>query len=469
MPNKMRTIRSLFLYIFISPCFFAQILHAATAVGEGQEAPSFSESIRVRAWVEPGEEVVVTQQVRYLIEISTPTWFTEGTRVGNIELSDAVVQEAGQFATNFTRQEKGLTWSVQQWTFFLYPLTEKTYQVPGTVVAASIADGEGQTRSGEVRTRPVLFRAVMPEQMRNRDNWLATTRLAVREHYKVQEEKQDVGEAIERTIEIEADGLPAMMLPGLPHKAVPGLAIYEDPPRMMDDVNRGEPVGRRVEHITYLVERQGAFRIPARVYLWFNVDTGQAEEINLPEKLLATHGFDAPPASAEEPLREEPDPLRTLVLILGAGSVLFVVFMLFRHRKKKLRSGSKPSEAELRRALKEAAKAGKNEDAVRILYQWLDHYGTPGEGSAGWRQFLTSGARRKDLECFDRCMSVLYGPDAARRAPARAPFQQWAGLMGRRSLVRIRAKKKPAFEKEGLLDELPLFYPDVARIEDPMP
>jgi len=278
-----------------------------------------------------------------------------------------------------------------------------------------------------------------------------------------------VGDAIERTIEIEADGLPAMMLPVLPHKAVPGLAIYEDPPEMIDDVNRGERVGRRVEHITYLVERQGAFRIPARVYLWFNVDTGQAEEINLPEKLLATHGFDAPPASTEEPLREEPDPLRTLVLILGAGSVLFVVSMLFRRRKKKLRSGSKPSEAELRRALKEAAKAGKNEDAVRILYQWLDHYGTPGEGSACWRQFLTSGGRRKDLECFDRCMSVLYGPDAARRAPARAPFQEWGGLMGRRSLVRIQAKKNPAFEKEGPLDELPLFYPDVARTEDSMP
>ncbi len=467
MPNKTRTIRSVFLYLLIFPCLLPQILHAGTVVGAGQKAPSFSESVKVRAWVETGKEVVVTQQVRLLIEISTRTWFTEGTRIGSVELSDAVVQQAGQFATNFTRHEEGLTWSVQQWTFFLYPMKEKTYQVPGTIVAASIADGEGQTLSGEVRTRPVLFRAVMPEEMRNREDWVATTRLAVRERYSVQTDTQDVGDAIKRTIEIEADGLPAMMLPVLPHKAVPGLAIYEDPPRMIDDVNRGERVGRRVEHITYLVERQGAYRIPARVYSWFNINTGQREEIKLPEKLLATHGFDAQLSSAEEPLREEPAPLWPLVLVLGAGSFLFVASMLFRHRKKKLTSGSKPLEAALRRALKKAAKAGKDEEAVRILYQWLDHYGTPGEGSANWRQFLYSRGRRKELECFNHCMSVLYGPDTARRVSTKASFRRWTGLMGRRSLVRFHARKKSGFEKNDPLDELPLFYPDAAVTRSP--
>jgi hypothetical protein len=466
MPDKMRTITSVFLFLFICPCFLPRVSHAGTVVGAGHEAPSFSESVKVRAWVETGK-VVVTQQVRFIIEISTRTWFTRGTRVENIELSDAVVQQAGQFATNFTRHEEGLTWSVQQWTFFLYPLKEKAYRVPGVVVAASIADGKGQTLSGEVRTRPVPFRAVMPEVMRDREDWVATTRLAVREHYSVLTDKQDVGDAIERTIEIEADGLPAMMLPAFRCKAVPGLAMYEDPPRTIDDVNRGQRVGKRVEHITYLVERRGAYRIPARAYSWFNVNTGHAEEIKLPEKWLATPGFDAPSSPAEGPLRERPAPLRPLVLALGAGSFLFVVCMLFRRRKAKRASGSKPLEAALRRALKKAAKAGKDEDVIRILYQWLDHYGTPGEGPADWRQFLYSRGAREELECFNHCMSALYGPNTARKVPSRETFRKWAGLMDRRSLVHFHARKKPGFEKKDPIDELPLFYPDAPLTECP--
>ncbi len=469
--GKTKTIRSVLLCLFICLCLLPQSSHAGTAVEGGTGVLSFSEALKVRAWVEPTEEVAVTQQVRFIIELSTPTWFTQGTRLENVEIADAVVQQAGQFATNFTRDDKGLTWSVQQWTFFLYPLKEKSYRIPEIVVAASISDGKGHTLSGKVRTKPVAFRAVIPETMRARGNWVATTRLAVREHYSVQKGKQEIGDAIERTIEIEADDLPAMMLPLFPSRAAPGLGIYQDPPKIIDEMNRGMRVGRRVEHITYLVEKRGAYCIPARVYSWFNVHTGRAEEISLPEKWLATEGYEPPSSPGEGARRERVVPLRHLAPILGAGLLLFAGAVLLRLRKRRTAAGSRPSEASLRRALKRAAKAGKNEEALRILYQWLDHYGTPGEACGDWRQFLQSRDARKELECFNHCMSVLYGPEAARTVSAKTSLRQWshtdepaapceggwAALLDRRSPVRSPGGGKSASGKQDPLCEIPLF------------
>jgi hypothetical protein len=207
MADKMKTIRSVLLSLFICLCLLPRNSRAGGVGEAGTGVLSFSEGVQVRAWVEPAEEVAVTQQVRFIIELSTPTWFTRGTQLEDVELSDAVVQQAGQLATNFTRHDKGLTWSVQQWTFFLYPLKEKMYRIPGMTVTASIADGKGHALSGKVQTRPVAFRAVIPEAMRGYADWVATTRLEIREHYSVQQDKQEVGDAVERTIEIEADVL----------------------------------------------------------------------------------------------------------------------------------------------------------------------------------------------------------------------------------------------------------------------
>ncbi len=457
MSGKLRWIGTVLLCLLICPCLPARNAGAGTVDEADGGISSFAEGIQVRAWLEPAEAAAVTQQVRFIIELSTRTWFVHGTRLEDVELADAVVQQAGGFATNFTRRDKGLTWSVQQWTVFLYPLKEKTYRIPGIVVTASIADGKGHTLSGSVQTRPLAFRAVVPEPMRGRKNWIATTRLEVRERYSTQADRQEVGDAIGRTIVIEADGLPAMMLPIFPNKALPGLGVYEDPPRIIDDVNRGERVGRRIEHITYLIERRGAWRIPERLYSWFNLNTGQAEETRLPERWLATEGFEAPASPGKGALRDSSVPLRLLAPILGVGLFLFAGLMLLRRRKRRSLSGPRPSEAALRRALEKAVRTGQGEKALRILYQWLDQYGTPGGNCGSWRQFLGSRGARRELASFNRCMSALYGPDQAPKGLAGASLETCGGLLGRRSLARYHAAEKPGSGQQDSLCELPLF------------
>lgn len=457
MRNRMPVTSAVWLILMICHCCVTpRLLHAEQAGMTGQNRSFPVQRLRIRAWVEPGPTVVTTRQVRYIIEISTPTWFTEGTHVKPLELADAVVKQAGQFATNFVQNEKGNTWSVQQWTFFIYPMKEKTYRIPELPVEVSIADPQGENPlSGEVRTPPVRFSAVIPEELKNIKNWVVTSRLTVREHYSVQSDTYEVGDAIERRIDIKADDLPAMMLPVFTDRAVPGFAVYEDPPKIMDDVNRGQITGRRVERITYFVEKPGTYRIPARIYPWFNTNTGQIEKIELPEKIIQTHGVNAPLSHTEPPASEKFFPV-VLILTVAAGLFSIIILFLSWYRKNKTRSVLKPSSSALKRALKKAVKNGNKEEVTRIIYQWFDHYGRADGSYTHWRQLLNSKGTPEELRLFNYCMLIFYGPDTAAEPQAMPSARKLAGLMNRRFFKRRGLKTNTVSKKMEKIEELVL-------------
>ena len=77
--------------------------------------------LKLRAWLEPDENIVVGRQVQLVLELATDRWFTGGTRLSRLELEGAIVLRRERFATNFSRREKGESWTVQQHTLTIYP------------------------------------------------------------------------------------------------------------------------------------------------------------------------------------------------------------------------------------------------------------------------------------------------------------------------------------------------------------
>ncbi|MBW2367168.1 MAG: BatD family protein [Deltaproteobacteria bacterium] len=403
--------------------------------------PFLLDKVKVRAWVENGPEVAVTQQVELIVEVSTQTWFTRGTRIKDIELADAVVRRVGRFATNFTRREKNQTWSVQQWTVFLYPLKAKTYQIPDIPVVVSIAGEDGKTVSGEVCTRPVQFKAIWPTGLAGVDNWVATPRLTVREHYSTGLDDPETGDAIKRRIEVEADRLPAMMLPNFSVFQSKGLAVYEDPPKLRDRTNRGESVGRRVEQTTYFIEKPGVYQIPARVYTWWNVEKKKIETIELPAQTITTRGLTGPLAPGEDekqnPYKENRRLLGWIIFLL-VFSVVLTAGALLHRRNRSRQTKTHPSEARLKQALKRASARGDQKEALRILYQWLDHYG--GREGPALRRFLHARGAFEEMAHFDRLMAGLYGPGPIDIGSSNFPVYFYRTICNHHKMASSRAR-----------------------------
>jgi len=114
-----------------------------------------------------------------------------------------------------------------------------------------------------------------------------------------------VGEALRRTVTIEAEGAFGMMLPPLPVPAIAGLSAYPDPPHVEDrGGERGAArVARRVESVAYRLGREGDYELPAIEVAWWDVGAKQMRRAR-----LAAVAFSVAPAPAradEIPLPDE--------------------------------------------------------------------------------------------------------------------------------------------------------------------
>src|SRR5262249_22007638 len=83
-----------------------------------------------------------------------------------------------------------------------------------------------------------------------------------------------------RTVTVEADGVPAMLLPQIRLTAPDGLAIYADQPSLQDRSDRRTDLltATRIERATYMLQRPGAYVLPAIDIAWWNLREQKIEQ-----------------------------------------------------------------------------------------------------------------------------------------------------------------------------------------------
>ena len=418
MKSTPRHCHSLFILFFLPALLLGVALPPfSDALENPPESLNFAGKIvKVRAWVENAPQAAVTEQVNLIVEVATPTWFTRGTQIKNIEISDTIIFQANAFATNFTRQESGKTWSVQQWTVIIHPMKEKTYAIPGIPVTFFTVDEKGNPIAGERFTAPLQFQAIVPGELAGIAHWVATPQMTVRQSMEGPLNDCNVGDAVKRRVEIEGHDLPAMMLRVFPETAPQGLAIYHDPPKLIDDVNRGIRIGKRLESSTIVIEKPGSYRIPGRVYTWWNVHDRRTETIKTPDLVISTSGFEKLP---DDPagIKKEKSPWTghfgfwTTVFISGSGAFFVIALILLKRRRSDFSAHKSVTEKQLRRQLQTAL---KNQDPVtflQTLYKWFDLFGQGAKGIP-LRAFLMERQSTRPLMAFNCLMAHLYGnPD----------------------------------------------------------
>lgn len=227
----------------------------------------------VRAGLQPDGPVMVGERATLVVDVFVPTWFTSAPSFPEIEVDDAMVifEERG---TNLNERVGTASFAGQRRSYLIYPMRPGALTVPAFEVTIRYAIDARPSDPTPLRVAATTLTAMVPGEARELDYFIASTALELTTALDPEPKGLRVGDALRRTITVSAKETFAMMLPPLEPVAPDGLAAYPDPPIVSDagGVRGDVRVGTRIESVSYVLEKEGRYELPAVEVVWWDVE-----------------------------------------------------------------------------------------------------------------------------------------------------------------------------------------------------
>ncbi len=239
-------------------------------------------SLQLRTSLSQVSNIVPGQQIKLTLEVATDRWFGGGTRIEVPEVPGLVILQTENFASNSSEMRAGVNWVVQRWTLDVYPQREGSFTIPPIFARVKISEKGGALIERSVSGPALEFSAAQPESLRRTQTWVAAPSFSVTQSFDRDLEDLAVGDSIERKIRFEAEDVMSMMLPTFSEPELKGFTRYSEPPVLKNSSNRGTTLASRELTLTYIVEEQGEYQLPAQEYFWWDTRSNELELISLP-------------------------------------------------------------------------------------------------------------------------------------------------------------------------------------------
>lgn len=239
-----------------------------SSINELRQAGKLTISTRLA----PLKVVAPQQQVDLYIQIATDTWFAGGTHISAFDVEDTIVLRRKKLANNYTNRVDGKTWSVQEWQLTLYPQKVGAITVPKIAVTVNVADKPGSNVKGTLYTQPQQFAVALPDEMLvNTNHYIASPEVTFKQKITPENGSElHIGDAITRTLTINATDSSAMLFPDFPLSKSEMLYGYRGPVESIDNQNRGDFSASKVYQQTYIVQNSGEVNLPELSFYWWN-------------------------------------------------------------------------------------------------------------------------------------------------------------------------------------------------------
>jgi len=258
---------------------------AIVLIGGSLAAHAQSGDPIVRAEIKP-LRVVVGQGAVLSVDVLAPNYMPAPPVLPDFQIRNLVTRQTS--AVNFVEQHDSGTYAGVRYEFAVVPLEAGAYTVPSQSVAITYAADPPAVRTVSLPTPAMNVEAFIPPEARNLDPFVASNKIAVVQSVDRSSSDLKVGDSITRTITVTAADLPAMLIPPMVFKPVPGFAIYPSQPILRDDVDRrsGSQSGVRTEQAVYLLQKPGEYSLPPISFDWWNIaekkiEHAQAEKIDV--------------------------------------------------------------------------------------------------------------------------------------------------------------------------------------------
>jgi len=259
------------------------LLLAQPAFAQQASDPPVESDIRIRAYLEPEGEIHVGQLARLWVEVTTSTWFTRAPRYPELRLDGAITLMPEQLGVNFSETERGRTRTGQRQRYAIIPQRPGSFAIPSLEVTLGTSVDGKPSEPVAVQTEPLRLTVVYPPGAEGLDQIITIPELAVSETYDRDFNGLKAGDAVIRTVTLQAEGTFALALPQTQFENIAGARVYTSQPRLDDKVNRGQYRASRSDAATYVFEREGAFTLPEITVGWYDPESEAVEQTILPE------------------------------------------------------------------------------------------------------------------------------------------------------------------------------------------
>ncbi|MCP4403325.1 MAG: protein BatD [bacterium] len=427
------------------------------------------EPVMISTSLKPGEQVYVGQRLEFQVTVMTDSWFSKAPQFPEFDVPNTITLKPNNATINSTTRIKGATYAVQSQPYFIYPQRAGQYTIPSLQVRLTVA-GQGGKPASEITlsSEEVTFTAQMPEEAAaaGLSTLIVTPRLTVEQQFDRDLASLKVGESLTRTISMSVEDSVAMLLPPLQFDPIEGVSVYPAQPQVTDESYRGNYTAKRIESVTYLLEKTGDYSLPEITVYWWNSNNEKLHQEVLPAidftvvenpELAAEHrGGDEEIAGEDEgsglTKRDLQFVWKQAIILLLALAIIVMFAYLQPLRKsfipwlKRRAAGYRISETGMLRKLKLACMHDDDRQVMNLLMRWLDYYG-PQRPIAILEHYVVQADDPEFARQIERLAHQLY---------RQAEKQGWQGKGLYFSLQGVRKKLSPKRRVRAMLSEEPL-------------
>jgi len=278
----------------------------------------------------------VQGQVLFTLRLVSAVPLQDG-KLDDPEIEWGMVERVGKDASFETIRE-GRRYQVTERRYILTPHKAGAQIIPPVLLSGSVPDERSQgssldqffgnrrrSQSGDPfkslfqTLRPIHLRSPkvsltvkdMPADLKGR-TWLPAKELILKETWSKDTANLDMGEPLTRTIVIYAKGLRGEQLPELALPDQETVKTYPDKAQTNTAFDGKWVVGTREEKYALVPTRPGSVTIPGIRIPWWNIETGQWEDAQLPARTITVRGASLPELTPQLPqarVQGQADPL----------------------------------------------------------------------------------------------------------------------------------------------------------------
>ena len=225
--------------------------------------------------------VVVGQRTTLRIDVLAPNYMTSPPELPGFQVRNAVTRQLQ--SVNLSEQRNGTSYAGVRFEFAIYPQEPGSFAISDQKVKVKYAAEPPAVREELLSLPRVSFEAFIPDAAADLNPFLAASQLTVEQSVQRSSDPLKVGDSITRTVTIQAEETPAMLLPPVTFPAVDGLAVYPAQPALQDKTEgRTDALtATRTDSATYILQRPGDYVLPAIDVRWWNAGEGRVETAHL--------------------------------------------------------------------------------------------------------------------------------------------------------------------------------------------
>jgi hypothetical protein len=262
--------------------------------------------LRVHATLLPADTAMVGSIVELQLDVLTDTWFTSAPTLPDLKLPGTLVMPPDGHAEHLNQTIDGKSFNGMRYTYLITPNVAQAYDVAPLTVR--VTPGQA-TAELSAQSQPMHFTATQPPGFQAGEPVLVAQGLRFSQKVINSSTPLKVGDSLTRQLTLQADGALAMSLPTPSLDDVAGLSRYPKNPQVtsLDDGRGNFTGGQRIDSVTYRIDTEGHYTLPAIELKWWDASSRQTRTAQVPAV-----SFDAAANSAYKPVFSITEDLKKL-------------------------------------------------------------------------------------------------------------------------------------------------------------